>query len=252
MQPAIDLKKKLASGDVVVGALMTNHLWPEVVEVAIAAGLDYLIADAEHMGHSHEVLVEVCRMGRLANFPVLLRPQRTDRESIGIAMDLGPCGFLLPLVESAEQLDGVRDGAYLPPRGRRRPGGAGNRWISEYRYTTFRQGVEDDLIVLPQIENGVGLENVREIAEHELTTAVAVGPFDLSVDLGVSDDRDSPIHAEALATIRRAAADAGKPPWMIGDAEALVALGYRFVCGGEVTMLLQAALRDMAQRARRA
>jgi 2-keto-3-deoxy-L-rhamnonate aldolase RhmA len=226
------------------------NLWLELIEVAIQAGLDYIIIDTEHQSRDGELLADACRLGRLANLAVLIRPHRTATESIGQTLDLGPCGLLLPMVESARQLDRVRDGLFLPPRGNRRPGGPGNRWVNAFDYATFKSQVEDHLIVLPQIESPKGLENAREIAEHEITTALAVGPFDLSARLGICGDTGHARQREALATIRRAAEQAGKPPWMIGNGEELAREGYRFLCIAEPTYLLETTLRNLVEQVR--
>jgi 4-hydroxy-2-oxoheptanedioate aldolase len=250
MQPARTLKQKLASGNIVTSILITDHLWPGLVEIAQQAGLDYVIVDTEHNAHPGDLVGDVCTMGRMAGYPVLLRPQRTDRESISIAADLGPCGFLLPMIESAAQLDGVRDGLYLPPRGHRRPGGLSNHWIAQYDAATFRTEVEDDFVVFPQIESLAGLERADEIAAHELTTALAAGPFDLAARLGVCGQMQHPKLHEALGRIRAAAERAGKPMWMIGDGPTLAKLGYKLICFGEPSMLLHAWLKQLLDQTR--
>ena len=155
-------EKKLDDSQPVLGMLVMNHFWLELVEIAQAAGLDYMIIDLEHHPRDGELVANACRIGRLAGFAIFLRSRRTDAESIGEVLDLGPCGLLLPMIESAEQLDGVRDGIYLPPRGRRRPGGPGNRWAKQADYEGFKSTVEDHLVVLPQIESQTGLKNVQE------------------------------------------------------------------------------------------
>ena len=250
MHPAIHLKDKLTRSELVLGIMVVDHLWLELIEVAINAGLDYLIVDTEHQSRNGEFVADVCRLGRMAHFPVLLRPQRTDTESIGLAMDLGPCGLLLPMVESAEQLDGVRDGIYMPPRGKRRPGGAGNRWVTKFNYEAFKAEIEDHVVILPQIESRLGLENATAIAEHEITTALAVGPFDLSAQLGVCGDNSHVKQQEALGQIRKAAQQAEKPAWIIGNAEELVRQGYHFICIGEPTAVLEATLKNMVSQLR--
>lgn len=250
MQPAIALKKKLESSESVLGILVMKQFSLELIEVAMNAGLDYVIVDTEHQSRNGEFVADVCRLGRLTNFPVLIRPQRTDTESIGLAMDLGPCGLLLPMIESAEQLDGVRDGLYIPPRGKRRPGGPGTRWLTEFNYEAFKTQIEDHQIILPQIESLRGLDNAREIAEHEITTALGVGPFDLSVRLGVCGDLENPKVQEALAKIRQAAERAGKPAWMIGNGEELAKMGYKFLCIAEPTYLLEATLKNLVGQVR--
>ena len=248
MQPAIALKQKLSRSQPVLGALLINQVSLELVEVAINAGLDYLILDNEHNSHNGPSIADACRLGRLANFPILIRPHRTDTESVGHTMDLGPCGLLLPMVESAVQLDGVRDGLYLPPRGKRRPGGPGNRWVTEFNYETFKTQVEDHVIILPQIESPLGVERAQEIAEHEITTALAVGPFDLSMRLGKGGEVGQPRHREVLQQIREVARAAGKEPWMIGNGEQLVGDGYKFLCIAEPTLLLENALKTLVRK----
>jgi 2-keto-3-deoxy-L-rhamnonate aldolase RhmA len=251
MQPAISLKQKIHARQLTLGALLTQELSLELLEIAMDSGLDYVIIDGEHSGHGAARIADVCRFGRRAGFAVLLRPQRTDPDSIRMAMDLGPCGLLLPMVESSAQLDGVRDGAYMPPRGKRRPGGPGNRWLRRHDYPSFKSEVENHLIVIPQVESVQGLLNADAIAAHPLTTALGVGPFDLSAQLGVCWDPQHPQLRAAMQTLRESADRAGKPFWTIGDPAQLCAEGYTFVCVGEPMALLQAALTQLAAELRR-
>ena len=78
---------------------------------------DYLIIDLEHGAHSELQVSEVCALGRMVDFAVLIRPVDSEYASIRRTIDFGPCGCLLPGVESAADLDRVRDGICLPPRG---------------------------------------------------------------------------------------------------------------------------------------
>jgi 2-keto-3-deoxy-L-rhamnonate aldolase RhmA len=136
----------------------------------------------------------------------------------------------------------------MKPRGSRRPGGLGNRWVEDYQYTTWKAEVEDDLIILPQIESKVGLENAEAIAHDSLTTALAIGPYDLSADLGVCWQPEHPKLVEALGRIQRAGDAAGKKTWMIGDGALLIKRGFRFFCIAEPIMLLEGTLREINSR----
>jgi 2-keto-3-deoxy-L-rhamnonate aldolase RhmA len=251
MNAAQKLKQRIAGGELTTGLLVSDHLWTDIVEISSRSGLDYLIVDMEHGSASSELVAEVCAAGRRAGFPVLVRPRSNDYSTIRLAVDLGPCGFLLASVETPADLDVVRDGIYLPPRGRRRPGGLGNRWVSGFSAQTWRQEFEDHFIVLPQIETRRGLDNAAGIAAHELTTAMAIGPYDLSAELGVCGDMDSPVLHEALTAIRAAGNALGKSTWMIGSNAAQLARdGWRFICVGEPTWILMSALRDKVSQAR--
>jgi 2-keto-3-deoxy-L-rhamnonate aldolase RhmA len=249
MEPAKRLRDKVAQRELTTGILAIHHAWPELVEVCQRAGLDYLIVDMEHGPFSPETAAELCAVGRRCSFPILLRPRANDYTNIRHAIDLGPAGFLLACVETSEDLDGVRDAIYLPPRGRRRPGGPGVRWVPDNSALTWKQKVEDHFIVLPQIETRKSLQNLAAIASHPITTAVAVGPYDLSAELGVCGKMDDPALAKALEAIRAAARSAGKEAWMIGDGEQLVRDGWRFICLGESTWMLEEALRDKVTKA---
>ena len=243
MKSAQLLREKLRKGDLTIGMIITTSLSLEMLEIATAAGMDYVIVDMEHVTHSDTLVADACRVGRMCNFPVLVRPPRTDAESIRLAMDLGPCGLLCPMVESVEQLNTIRDGAWMPPRGQRRPGGPGNWWVQDFNYETWKREVEQDFIILAQIESPKGLENIRAIAQHEIVTAMAVGPYDMSARLGVCWHPDNPKLKNALQTIRDAAKSAGKPMWMIGDGEKLSKQGCHFLCIAEPMNLLRAVLK---------
>lgn len=251
MEAARILKRKIQAQTPTMGILITNHLWTELVELSIAAGLDYIIIDTEHGAFSPELIIEVCAIGRLLKFAVLIRPISHEINTIRKTIDMGACGLLIPTIQGAEDLDEVRQGIYMPPRGQRRPGGLGNRWVNNYSYATWKREVEDDLIILPQIETRRGLERLDEIAHHEITTAMAIGPYDLSADLGVCGESTGPKMEGAIKQIRLAAKTAGKNMWMIGDGPALAEQGFTFLCIAEPTWLLQATLRSITEEVKR-
>lgn len=248
MHAARLLKERIDSEILTTGVLATDHLWPALIERLKIAGIDYIIVDQEHGVHSDDLVAEVCALGRQVDFPVFIRPIGTDYSTIRKAVDCGPCGFLLPGIESAEVLDRVRDGIYMPPRGKRRPGGPGINWVSDLYYDTWKTEFEDNFIVLPQIETQVGLDHVDEIARHEITTAIAIGPYDLSTDLGVCRESEHPIMQEAVARIRQAGRDAGKNMWHIGDGPALARQGFTFLCIGEPVWIMAGALKTLNEK----
>ena len=249
VNPARILRDKIADDShITTGMLCTFHFWPGMVEMAMAAGLDYLIIDLEHLTYDAEMVAHSCAIGRREGFPILIRPPAAEFTPIRLAMDLGPCGLLVPMVENMEMMQTIQDAVYLRPRGKRRPGGLGNFWVSDVNYDTWVEEFENAFIVLPQIENQSGLDHADQIAAHEITTAVAVGPYDLSAALGVCWQPDSPELQGALAKIKGAGETVGKKMWMIGDGPDLVQRGYRFLCIGEPTMHLQASVAELNHR----
>ncbi len=250
MKSARILREKIDSENITVGAITTFHYWPGLVELAIQAGLDYLIIDLEHLTHDQEAVATGCTIGRLADFPVLIRPPAAEPTTVRLAMDLGPCGLLVPYVESLETMQIIQDAIYMPPRGKRRPGGMGNHWVPDVHYATWRREVEDDFIILPQIENKAGLDAVDDIASHPITTAIAIGPYDLSANFGKCWEPEDPVNVKAKQRIREAGRRAGKNMWMIGDGPTLAREGFTFLCVAEPIMLMKASLQQAANAAR--
>jgi len=244
MKSARILREKINGGGVVTGAMATFHFWPGMVEIARNAGMDYLIIDLEHLAHPMPEVATACDIGRLIDFPVLIRPPAAEMVPLRLAMDAGPCGMLVPYVEGPETMGVIRDAVLMKPRGKRRPGGPGNRWVADYNYETWVREVENDFIIMPQIESRRGLEHVETIARDALTTAIAVGPYDLSADLGVCWNPEAPALVEAIGKIRAAGRAAGKNMWMIGDPSKLVPAGFTLLCIAEPTMAMEGALRS--------
>ena len=105
-------------------------------------------------------------------------------------------------------------------------------------------------MILPQIESPRGVQNAASIAKHEITTALAVGPYDLSARMGVCWQPDDPKLLGAMAQLRKAAEEAGKPMWNIGDAEQLRQQGHHFLCIAEPMYLLRATLKKAVDQLR--
>ena len=147
MKAAKLLREKVDRGDVVTGLLAMNHIWLELIEICRNAGMDYLIIDMEHGSPNPNLVVEMCALGRMIDFPIMIRPIDHEMSTIRKAMDMGPCGFLLPTVQTTADLDKVRDAMWLPPRGQRRPGGRGNSWTTAVSLAAWQRDVEDHFIV---------------------------------------------------------------------------------------------------------
>ena len=251
LKPAAELKAKLATDELVIGMMATDQAWPFLVEICQTGGLDYLIIDREHGNFSDKLVSHICQVGRLANFPVLMRTVSCEASVIRRAIDMGPCGLLLPCVETTDQLDEVQDTVLMPPRGRRRPGGMGNYWLKDYQYETWKSDFEEHFIVISQIESQVGADNAESLAAHPLVTAMGVGPYDLSADLGCCWDPENDNYKRALKQVSAAANKAGKKVWAGTDAAALQADGYTFLWIGTTTTLLTGAISQTVRNTKK-
>lgn len=238
------LRDKIQRRQITIGAIATHHLWHELIEISHTAGLDYLIIDQEHVAFDEQLVASCCATARLMDFPVLIRPAECNYTLIRRALDKGAVGLMIPQVESMQALAEIKQAIFMPPAGRRRVGGPGNRWVTDFNHSTWQKQVEQDLIILPQIESPRGVEAAAEIARVDFVTALAIGPYDLSTELGVCWQPESPRLIGAIDAIRSAADRAGKNTLMVGDGATLIKRGFSLICIAEPTSFLEAAMRN--------
>lgn len=240
--------RKLKQGEVPIGALATDVAHESHVELLKHAGYDFLMLDAEHGDFPPDRIAAVCRVGRLAGFPVIARTFCTYRH-VRRALDLGSLGAILPMVDTAEQIDAARRAAFLPPAGERGPGGPGNRLVSDVRRETWAD-LEAQLAIIPMIETPRAVAD-PSLFDQPWVTACLVGPYDLLMSHGIAlRDLYRP-GGPHEAVVRRAidgCARIGKPcGTVVPDGESAarwIEMGARLIVCGE----LNAMLAGQAQR----
>src|ERR1700730_4870784 len=120
---ASSLKSRVRNRELTLGPLMTFDFWPGYLEIFKGAGMDFVLLDMEHGSVSLKEAEELCRTARLLDFPLILRPESAQYYVDRKYLDLGPGGLMIPWTERQDQVDSVRDALFVPPRGRRGPGG---------------------------------------------------------------------------------------------------------------------------------
>lgn len=229
---------------------MTLDTWPGYLEIFKAEGMDFAVLDAEHGSVSLERMEELCRTARLLDFPLLVRPESCSFHLIRKVLDMGPAGLMLPWVERDEQLDQVEQALFVPPKGRRGPGGPSVMAARSFD----RQGwaeIEESLFVMMQVESPAGLANASRLAARPWVDAVMLGPYDFSANLGLCGQMDHPAVVEAIEKTREEAAKAGKPCGMVvgtvDHGKFWMERGFHFLITSEITALARQKVSELAR-----
>ncbi|MBG6182268.1 4-hydroxy-2-oxoheptanedioate aldolase [Arthrobacter sp. CAN_A214] len=170
------------------------------------AGFDWLGLDAQHGHFDDRALRDSFALRRDREATVLVRVAANDPTLIGRALDAGADGVIVPLVDTAEHAESAVAAAHYPPRGRRSwgplPGTpAGSGTVVPVPFCAV------------MVETALAVENLDAIAATPGLDMLFVGPFDLSLALGLDVDdllSDRSEHAP-LPTIVRACRTAGIP-----------------------------------------
>ena len=248
---ASTLKERLRARQLTLGPLLTFDFWPGYLEIFKAEGMHYAVLDLEHGSATLTQAEELCRVARLLDFPLIVRPEAIVFHVIRKYIDMGAAGLMLPWVEREDQIQTAVDAAFTPPLGRRGPGGPSifhNRTLDRKGWDEIEQG----LFIMPQIETPAGVANVPAIAALPGVDATMLGPYDLSLNLGHCGQLDHPSVVEAILRVREQSEAAGKPCGMvIGTAEqacSWIERGFHFLICSEPTAMVRNQTRELVRR----
>lgn len=204
------LKKEKPLGTFLVMATQSH------IECMGELGLDYVIIDTEHGPYDTENMINLIRGAERAGITPFVRVANTDHKEIQRCLDQGAKGIIVPMLNTIEDFKRVVSFAKYKPLGNR--GFAGVR-SNNYGYDenisagieTFMKKCNDEILVLPQCETVGALEIIEEVVQLDGIDGIFVGPFDLSISLGVPVQFGHPIFIEAIERILNACKKANKP-----------------------------------------
>ncbi|MET1028214.1 MAG: SDR family oxidoreductase [Dongiaceae bacterium] len=195
--------QKLAAGET-VGCHWTALGSPSVAEIMAQSRPDALVFDLQHGLWSRSDLEHGIGLVRGLT-TALCRVAENSPHAIGSALDAGASGVIVPFVETADQAEAAVVAAKFPPRGQRSFG-----FIRPaLDLPAYVLNANADTFVAVMIETAKGVENAVEIAAVAGVDMIFIGPFDLSLSLGLFPELGAP-HQEAIEKVRQIALAAGK------------------------------------------
>lgn len=180
----------------------------QVVESLAMAGLDFVVLDAEHAAFGSSELDRCILAGRSVGLPVLVRIRESTSAAILQALDMGAAGVVMPHVTSAGQAETMvaatrYEGGTRGFSGMHRAAGYGAIAADE-----FKAASDTSTLVIAQIEDAAGVENIAEISTVGGIDALLIGPADLAVSLG-ADKPGDPAVQQAIDTVLATAREVG-------------------------------------------
>ena len=199
-------KAKLRAGECIYGTSVEYCLDPEISLLLAKAGLDLFFIDTEHQTASYAQIRGICRTARDFEITAMVRVTQNDPALITRALDCGAMGIVVPRVHSAELARAAVQMMRYTPEGDR---GFGMHSIM----TNFEWGdplammaeTNRETLAVLQIESRAGLEAVEAIAATPGLDVLFIGPYDLSISMGIAEQFRS---AEFWAAVDRVVAAA--------------------------------------------
>ncbi|WP_344732166.1 aldolase/citrate lyase family protein, partial [Aminobacter niigataensis] len=181
------VRELIESGRVAIGAHAKVPA-TATVEIAAAAGLDFVRFDPYHWPYDHETLAAMTRAAVAKGITPWVRCS-VDADTIRQMLELGIRGFTFPCVSTRAQAESI---------------------VAAVDQFVSASGVERrEILVGCAIENKSGLESFEAILGLDGVDIMSTGPSDLAFALGETDNT-KPIVQEAYARILETAIAANK------------------------------------------
>lgn len=221
--------EKFRAGEKSIGTF-THLLSAPAIEALAYTGLDYVIIDMEHSPIAAEHAAELVGVASGAGLAPFVRVDAIERSPVLKMLDVGAAGLIVPGVESVGEIKRLVEYAKFAPLGNRgycpsRDGGWGMAECYAEGMGGYMDSANRKTLLLPQCETMGCLENIDEILGTDGVDGIFIGPFDLSIALGIPGDFANERHINAVAHVLDVCHKHGKLAVMFcGGAEA--ANGY--------------------------
>lgn len=188
---------------------------PSIVEIMGYTGLDFVVIDTEHGPYDTMPMSDLIRAAESKGMSPLVRIADITHKEMQRALDNGAEGIIIPCLKSMDDFRKVVELGKFAPLGNRgfikgRGSGFGNEPWATGTLTEYMQNSNEKVMLLPQCETIEALNNIEEIVQIEGIDGIFIGPFDLSICMGIPGQFDAPEFKEAVDRILSACKQAGK------------------------------------------
>ena len=247
LESILNIRKSLANDKPTLGSWMQiPHA--SVAEIMGQAGYDWVAVDLEHGAITVAQLPDLFRALELGGTLPLVRLAKGDAKECKQVLDAGAGGVIVPMVESAEQLEQVRAACCWPPAGTRGVGFSRANLFGK-NFEAYSKEAQAPLLVA-MIENFNAIDQLDKILRVAGLDAIFIGPYDLSASMGITGQFDQPKFIAALEQIRAIAKTHEIPCGMHvvkpskEELNQRIAEGYRFIAYSiDVVFLMGANIR---------
>ncbi len=253
---AAKIKDLFRDGKISIGSWMSMaHV--SIAEILASAGYDWVVIETEHTAIDvSEVLRLIVAIEGRGSVP-LVRLAWNDPIQAKAVMDSGAAGVLVPMVNSKADAELAVQNIKYPPMGSR---GVGLARAQGYGVTLneYVRNANRDSLLMVQIEHIDAVKNIDEILSVPGIDGTFIGPYDLSLSMGLVGQLDHPDVETAKQRVLEATNARGLVPGIhlvhpdtaVDELKNCANLGYRFIALGTDILFLGDSCRSLQAVAR--
>jgi 2-keto-3-deoxy-L-rhamnonate aldolase RhmA len=251
------IKDKIQGGQTSIGSWM-SMAHPSIAEMLAMAGYDWVVIETEHTAIDvSEVLRMIIAIEQRGSIP-LVRLAWNDPIQAKAVLDSGAAGVLVPSINTKEDAQLAVQMSKYPPLGFRGVGLARAQGYGD-NFDEYIKSANSDGLLIVQIEHKDAVKNIEEILSVEGIDGTFIGPYDLSMSLGVPGQLSHPSVLEAQNKVLEATLAYGliagihlvHPDTAAVECEKTIAKGYQFIALGTDILFLGDSARALQKDARK-
>ena len=242
------LKKAIVEKGCAIGTFLGVST-PSIVEIMGYTGLDFVVIDTEHGPYDAMPVGDLIRAADAKGLSPLVRVADVTHKEIQRAADSGAEGIIIPCLSKIDDFKKAVDLCKYAPLGNRgfikaRGSGFGNEPWATGTLEDYMQSSNEKVLLLPQCETGEALADIEAIAAIDGIDGIFIGPFDLSISMGIPGQFDAPVFRQAIDRVLTACKNAGKLCMIFtssaAEAKACISRGFDAVANNiDSAMFLQ-------------
>ena len=219
-------------------------------EIAGLAGFDWVVVDLEHGAGGHDSALHQLQAVSATPAAPIVRVAWNEAPRVKRVLDLGAAGVVIPWITSAEEAGQAVAAMRYPPQGIRGAASITRAAAFGDAQREYLTTANEKLLTVVQIETERTLARLDEIAAVDGVDVLFVGPFDLSLSMGIPTQYADPRFRAALAQVVAAAQKHNKAAGiLLSKPEQLaqtIADGYTFIGLGSDGGVLGEGMRALA------
>ena len=241
------LRNQWAQGQPTFNFFLTiPNAW--TAEVMARTGFDAITLDMQHGLMDFSTALQQLQAISTTDAVPLVRLQWNEPSIIMKMLDAGAAGLICPMIETAEDTAAFVRACHYPPAGIRSYGPIRASRLSEGNYF---QEANREVLAFAMIETAAAADNLEAIAAVPGLSGLFVGPYDLSVSMGlkrVADIHDPALRAvleRVLAACEKRGLTAGFYSGNVAHLAEVSEMGFRLISTGDDTKLLERGAKDL-------
>lgn len=176
-------RETLTTGTPQLGVCVT-YPSPGVIE-RIGPDWDWVWIDGQHGQLGYGDVLSLVRACDLVQRPAFVRVPGHEFGTIGLALDTGASGLIVPVVDTPEQAQSIVNAAKFPPLGKR---SYGARRPVDRQGRLYADTANETVLLVAQIESPEAVDNAEAIAAVPGVDALFLGPDDVLLRRGYAMD----------------------------------------------------------------